>query len=259
MQLIHSKYSFTVLLTFIVGLLTNQGIAQRNVTEAIGTPYVSIQYGLQWPSGDFKERYGLTNSIGSHAGYKTKHNWIYGLEGNFFFGNQIHIEGLLQNLMDEHGQITNTSGGPATVTFFNRGFNVNVSIGKIFPIWSPNPNSGPMIRVTAGYRWTKLRIATIDDEVPQLEGDYKKGYDRLEIGLNTSQFIGYNFMANRGLYNFYAGAYFQQMFTKDQRSIYWDHPNRLVNKDLRISYFFGFQVGWLIPIYKRQPKKFYYN
>ncbi|PKR81243.1 hypothetical protein CW751_06560 [Brumimicrobium salinarum] len=240
-------------------LNTNHVNAQRDATKAVATPYVSVQYGLNWTGGDLADRYGLTNAIGSHAGYKTKRNWIYGIDGNFFFGNDVNIPGLLQNLKDEAGQIINTSGEKSIVLYFNRGFNVNLSVSKILPILNPNPNSGVMIQLTAGYLWHKLRIETQEDEVPQLQGDYLKGYDRLTIGLNTSQFLGYSYMADRGILNFYAGAYFQQGFTKNQRDVFWDHPNEKVDKDLRIEQMIGFKVGWLIPIYKRQPKDYYYN
>ncbi|MBW7868106.1 MAG: hypothetical protein H3C31_07270 [Brumimicrobium sp.] len=232
---------------------------QRKVEEAIGTPYIGIHYGANWPGGAYAQRYGFTNMLGSHAGYKTKKNWIYALDGNFLFGNKIKVEGLIQNLMDSNGNILNTSGGSSIVLLFNRGFNINASVGKIIPVWNPNPNSGITITLDAGYFWNRLRIETQEDEVPQLRGDYLKGYDRLEIGVNTSEFIGYTFMANRGIFNFYAGFYFQQQFTRDQRDIFWDHPNELVDKKIRIGHLFGLRAGWLIPIYKRMPKEFYYN
>lgn len=250
---------------FVVALL-GSGImfsnciwAQRDVSKAVGTPYISIQYGANITGGDLAERYGFTNSIGVYGGYKTKRNWIYALDANFFFGNNIRIEGMLQNLKDSKGEITNTSGGPSIVRLFNRGFNVNVSVGKIFPIWSPNPNSGIMIRLGAGYRFHMMKIGHHNDEIPQLAGEYKKGYDRLTIGLNTSEFIGYNFMANQGVFNFYAGFYFQQTFMQNQRTHFFDHPNQQVSKKIRMGQMYGIRVGWLIPIYKRQPKDFYYN
>lgn len=251
----NTKYLFLILaLTF--GLTIQ---AQRDVSKSISTPYIGIHYGANWTGGDLADRYGFTNSIGSHAGYKTKRNWVYGVDGNFFFGDSVKIEGLLQNLKDQKGQIMNTSGTPAIVLLFNRGFNVNASVSKIFPIWSPNPNSGIMVQLTAGYLWHKLRIETQEDEVPQLEGEYLKGYDRLTTGVNTSQFLGYNFMADRGIWNFYGGVYFQQGFTVNQRDLFWDHPNERVSKDLRIEHMIGLRVGWLIPIYKRQVKDYYFN
>ncbi|WP_107038344.1 hypothetical protein [Brumimicrobium mesophilum] len=237
----------------------NQALAQRDVSESIGTPYIGIHYGGNWTGGDLADRYGFTNSLGSHAGYKTKKNWIYGIDGNFFFGDNILIDGLAQNLQDKNGQVFNSSGSPATVLLFNRGFNINASVSKIFPVLSPNPNSGIMLQLSAGYLWHKLRIESQEDEIPQLQGDYLQGYDRLTTGANTSQFIGYNFMANRGIFNFYAGIYFLQGFTVNQRDVFWDHPDEKVSKDLRIENMTGFRFGWLIPIYKRETKDYYFN
>lgn len=249
-----------ILVVLVALFFTNLIFTQRNVTdETIGTPYISIQYGANLTGGDLADRYGFTNSLGSTAGYKTSKNWIFALDGNFLFGNDVRMDGLLDNLRDDQGEITNTSGGPSIVLLFNRGFHVNGIIGKVFPFFGPNPNSGPMIQFGVGYSWHKLRVETQEDDVPQLQGEYLKGYDRLTIGVNTSQFIGYNFMANQGIYNFYAGFYFQQGYTVNQRDVFWDMPEKEVSKDIRIEHLYGVRVGWLIPIYKRQPKEFYFD
>ncbi len=251
------KYLPVTILCLVLSFST---YSQRDVSkETIGTPYCGIQYGLNWTGEDLADRYGLTNALGAFAGYKTKRNFIFGLDGNYLFGNDIRIDGVLDNLRDEQGNITNSSGGPAIVLLFNRGFHVNGSIGKVFPILSPNPNSGIMVQLSAGYLWHRLRVETQEDDVPQLQGDYRKGYDRLTIGVNTAQFIGYSFMADQGIYNFYAGFYCQQGFTRNQRSEFWDKPNEVVSQDLRLELMYGFRVGWLIPIYKRQPKDYYFN
>lgn len=253
------QYHKIIIGLFFLFIYTFDSYGQRDVSEAIGTPYIGLQYGANWTAGDLAERYGFTNSLGAHAGYKTKKNWIFGIEGNFLFGNNIRIDRLLDNLRDSRGEILNTSGQPSIVVFYNRGFNVNFAISKIIPVLSPNPNSGIMIQLGAGYLWHKLRIEAQEDEVPQISGDYLKGYDRLTIGMNVSEFIGYNYMANQGIWNFYAGFYAMHGFTKNQRDVFWDHPNEKVDKGLRIEHIIGFKVGWLIPIYKREVKEFYYN
>ncbi len=255
---VNIRYILLILLFAVLSISLSYG--QRDVSDdVIGTPYCGIQYGMNWTGGDLAERYGLTNTLGGFAGYKTKNNFIFGLDGNFIFGNKIRIDGVLDNIRDEAGNVTNTSGGPAIVLLFNRGFHANATVGKVFPVLSPNPNSGIMVQLSAGYLLHKLRVETQEDDVPQLQGDYLKGYDRLTIGVNTAQFIGYSFMANQGIYNFYAGFYCQQGFTQNQRSEFWDQPNQTVSQDLRLDVMYGFRVGWLIPIYKRQPKDYYYN
>ena len=66
-------------------------------------------------------------------------------------------------------------------------------------------------------------------------------------------------MANQGALNFYAGFYAQQGFTYNQRDIFFDQPDVPVSKEMMIDLQYGFKVAWLIPIYKRVPKEYYFN
>lgn len=248
-----------VTLLFCV-LLGFQAFAQRNVKDSIiGTPWVGIQYGANWTSGDLADRYGFLNHIGAVAGYKTSKNWFWGLDGNFIFGNQIRSKDVFNNLVDSYGIINDVSGAPGQVLLLARGFNINVAIGKVVPIWSMNQNSGLFFHVGAGYLLHKMRVETQESVIPQIELDYRKGYDRLTTGINTHQFAGYAFLSNKGLVNFYGGFYAQQGFTKNRRDIFFDKPDEVVSKDLRIDMQLGLKLGWFIPIYKRQPKDFYFN
>lgn len=233
---------------------------QRNVKDSIiATPWISIQYGLNWTAGDLKDRLGLLNHIGFFAGYKTSRNWIYGVDASFIFGQDVRVTGLLDHLLDSNGNITDMNGDIAKVRVLGRGYHANGNVGKIFPVLSPNKNSGIYVKIGIGYTAYKLRIETQDQVIPQLELDYKKGYDRLTGGFNTQQFVGYALMANQGAYNFYAGFYIQEAFTYNKRTVFFDQPNTEVPKDMRVDIQYGFKIAWLIPFYKRLPKEFYYN
>lgn len=234
--------------------------AQRNVRDStIGTPWISVHYGLNWTAGDMAQRHGLLNHIGMFAGYKTRSNWVFGLDGAFMFGNDIKETGLFDHLTDDKGHITDINGDIAVVQVLSRGFYADVSVGKIFTVLSPNRNSGVYVNFGAGYLLHKYRIETTDQVIPQLELDYRKGYDRLTTGLNTEQLLGYAFMANQGIVNFYGGFYIQEGFTYNRRTVNFDQPDVPVSKDLRLDIQYGFKVAWLIPIYRRLPKEYYYN
>jgi len=251
---------FSTIIMALIMLFPNSSNAQRNASDTvISTPWISVSYGGNWTTGDLKERYGYLNHIGFFAGYKTNKNWIYGLEGNFIFGNQINVQGLFDNLVDSKGNITDVNGDVAIVQVVSRGMNINAAIGKVFPILSTNKNSGIYAKAGIGFLAHKMRIETRDHVVPQIELDYRKGYDRLASGINIHQFLGYAFMANRGAFNFYGGFYAQQGFTKNRRDVFFDQPNIPVSKDLRMDMQYGFKIAWLIPIYKRMPKSFYYD
>jgi hypothetical protein len=251
------KKSFLIL---SILLLANFVIAQRNVKDSIiGTPWIGVQYGANWTSGDLADRYGFMNHVGIMAGYKTNKNWFWGIESNFMFGNDVRMTGLFDHLIDSQGNITDVNGDIGLVLVYARGLNVNLAIGKVFPVLSPNKNSGIFVHAGVGYLAHKMRVETQDQVIPQLELDYKKGYDRFTAGPNAHQFLGYAFMSNAGFMNFYGGFYIQEGFTQNKRTIFFDQPTIPVSSETRLDIQYGVKVGWFIPFYKRQPKEFYYN
>ena len=250
------KYYFLILLLS----LFHSSFAQRNVKDStIATPLIGVHYGGNWTAGDIAERYGFANHLGISANYKTKENLCFGLEGNFLFGDNLKLTGIFDHLIDASGNITDINGDIGRILVYERGFNINASIGQIIPVLSPNNNSGILIHAGIGYTLHKMSIETTDQVIPQLELDYKKGYDRLTSGINFHQFIGYSFLRNSGALNFYAGFYIQEGLTKNRRTIFFDTPTIPVSTKQMIDIQYGFRIGWYIPFYKRKPKEFYYN
>lgn len=247
-------------LFILLWLFSATCFGQRNVKDSIiGTPWVGVQYGANWTGGDLADRYGFMNHVGFMAGYKTNRNWFWGVDANFMFGNDIRMTGLFDHLVDSQNTITDVNGDIGLVLVYARGLNVNLAVGKVIPVLSPNKNSGIFLHAGAGYLLHRMRVETQDQVIPQLELDYRKGYDRLTIGPNLHQFAGYAFMANSGYLNFYGGFYIQEGFTKNQRTIFFDQPDVPVPTDVRLDIQYGVKAGWFIPFYKRQPKEFYYN
>ncbi len=248
-----------ILLSFII-LLADNSFSQRNVRDTIiGTPWIAVHYGANWAQADLAERYGFINHLGVMGGYKTDKNWFYGIDGNFMFGNNTNFPGIFDHLRDSQGNITDINGDIGKAFIYMRGFNANFTIGKVFPVLSPNKNSGIFVHAGVGIVMHKLRIETQDHVIPQLELEYRRGYDRLTMGPNTHQFVGYAFMANSGVLNFYGGFYAQQGYTTNRRNVFFDQPEVPVSKDTRFDMQIGLKVGWFIPVYKRQPKDYYFN
>jgi len=248
----------TFLLTFTLTLTYYTTFGQRHIKDSIiATPWIAVHYGLNNSKADLAQKFGNLNHLGTLAGYKTKKNWFYGLEGNFIYGNQVQLNGMFNHLLDAQGTVTDVNGDIGKVVVTARGFNTNLVIGKIIPFLSPNKNSGIFINAGIGFLAHRYRIDTQDQVIPQLELEYRKGYDRYSIGPNLSQFVGYSFMSNYGLVNFYGGFYAQQGFTKNQRTIFFDQPEIPVSTKTMVDIQIGVKLGWLIPIYKRQPKEYY--
>ncbi len=234
--------------------------AQRNVEDsAIATPWVALSYGLVQTDGDLADRYGIMNHVGAMAGYKTASNWVFGFDGYFMFGNRVNQPNLFASLVDSYGTITDESGGIGLVVVSARGFNVNAMVGKVIPVFSPNKNSGIYVHAGVGYIQHRTRIDTQEQVIPSLELDYRKGYDRYSTGFSTHQFLGYAFLANHGLINFYGGFYCNQGYTKNRREVFFDQPDVPVSTKTMFDLQYGIKVGWFIPIYQRKPKDFYYD
>jgi hypothetical protein len=187
--------------------------------------------------------------------YKDKKNWIYGLTGGALFGSEVNQENLLQTIATDNGQIIGLDGLYADVRVFERGYHIAATFGKIFPFKKPNPNSGIMITAGPGFLQHKIRIETIGNTVPQLQGEYLKGYDYLTNGLELREFIGYTYFSNRQLLNFLFGLEFIQGFTSNRRDYNFDNP-QLDDKD-RLDLFYGIKLGWILPFYKKKPAAYY--
>lgn len=232
---------------------------QVSGAQSMAIPLVGVHYGGAFSGADLAERYGYFNRIGLTVGYKLKNNWSFGLESDFWFSDNVRLTGLFDHLVDASGNITNDLGLPAAVLVYPRGVHANAYIGRVFALGPNNRNSGILVQLSAGYMLHRLRVETNDNVVPQIELDYKKGYDRLSTGVNTQQFVGYSFLNNRGSASFYAGLYFQQGFSYNRRTINFDQPDTPVSTARRLDLQTGFRVGWYIPFYSAEPREFYYN
>jgi hypothetical protein len=233
--------------------------AQVSGSAAVALPVVGVHYGGAFSGGDLAARYGYFNRVGFTAGYKLKSNWSFGIESDFWFSDNVRLTGLFDHLVDDAGNITNDLGMPASVLVYPRGVHANAYVGRLFALNQSNRNSGILVQLSGGYMLHRLRIETNDNVVPQIELDYKKGYDRLTTGFNTQQFVGYSFLNNRGSASFYAGLYFQQGFTYNRRTINFDEPNVPVSTARRLDLQTGFRIGWYIPFYSAEPREYYYN
>ena len=250
------KYLFSILGFFWIMI----ACAQRDVNDtSMNVPMIYASYAYQIPGGDMADRFGNNSVISGGFMLKSATNWLYGADFSFLFGNKVKIsEEIMQNLKTELGYIIDDGGSYAEYSLFERGYYISARFGKLISVLTPNPNSGFIVMGSAGYLQHKIRIEVLDNSVPQLNDDYKKGYDRLTGGFGINEFIGYMYLSNNNLLNFYGGIEFNQAWTKPLREVNFDtrlpdeHQNRFDSS-------FGFRIGWMIPFFKRMPEKYYYN
>jgi len=232
-------------------------LAQVGIRDTtIRLTVVTASYSYQLPGGDMALRFGPNSNIGLGVLYKTRGNYLLGLEGSFLFGNQVAEPGLLRNMITREGQIVDKDGVMADVLLFERGYTVMAVGGKIIPVVGPNPNSGILLKLGAGYMRHKIRIQTQQNEVPQVEGDYLEGYDRLCAGPATMLFMGYQHFGNRGRINFQVGFEMLLGFTEPLRAYNFDTGR--ADSGTRFDSLTGLRAGWSLPIYKKPDDRFHY-
>ncbi|NOX48432.1 MAG: hypothetical protein GXO89_15785 [Chlorobi bacterium] len=253
----HLKIVFFLLTVSLFGFLKSFG--QTDIADTtIHVPMFFFSYSYQVPGGDLADRFGNNSSAGGGFQWKTNTNWIFGVELNYIFGTEIKIEDeLMGNLRTGSGQIIDQAGNFGIVNNYERGYFASFKFGKVIPVLSPNPNSGILLTGSIGYLQHKIRIEVTDNNIPQLQDDYKRGYDRLAGGITLSQFVGYIFFSNSKLANFYGGFEFTEAFAKPKRKVNFDTllPDP-VSK--RFDLFMGIRLGWMIPLMRRMPEKVYY-
>jgi hypothetical protein len=252
------RLKFTLLITATVLTVSNL-FAQLNIKDSIiFTPLISATFGYQFPGGDLAKQFGSNSSIGGSIMFKTKSNWLFGIEGNFMFGQTVkNSDSLLTIISTELGFIIDASGYYADMVYYERGFNFFGKFGKVIPLLSPNPNSGFTLVAGAGYIQDKIRIHNPGNTAPQLLGDYKKGYDRLNGGLAVTGSLGYMYLSNTRLMNFSVAFEFMQAWTTPYRER--DFDTGLKDTRKLSSQFYTLRVSWIIPLYRRVPKEFYMN
>ena len=245
----------------IILLLSNISALKAQISLKDSTAFaglISASYSYQFSGGDLAYRYGNNSSIGPSFSIKTRSNWIFGVDFNFIFGNDVKLYNqIIKSVAPPNGNVISQEGSFADVKMFERGFFTSFKIGKIIPVFKSNPNSGLLILGSIGYLQHNIRIEVANNNTPQLMDDYARGYDRLSGGLAASEFIGYIYLSDRKLTNFFAGIEFTQGWTKSMRDYNFDTMQK--DDSRKFDSFIGIKIGWIFPLYKRSPEKFYYN
>jgi hypothetical protein len=204
-------------------------------------------YGFNLPGGDMLQRYYDFNSAGGHVQWLTGRNWFIGAHGEYQFGERSRLD-VVAPLRGGTGEIINSDGNLSDVQLGQRGFNFGLRVTKVFP-FNPykNRRSGLEASLGLGFWQHWIRIRVVDEKILQLQGDYKKGYDRMTNGLMTRQYIGYRYMSRNRYINLFAGVEFSQGFTQNRRPMNYD--TRTTEDTPRLDLFVSFKAGLSMPFF----------
>lgn len=243
---------FILLLTGII----NHLYAQRISDTCIAAPYVSIHFSGHLPYGDMAARFGNNFVAGGALGFKTAKNWFFEGDFSYVFSRNVK-EDVLTQLKTDKGYVTNNEGFPADLRVFERGWMSTLNIGKLIPFKKFNPNSGILFTLGGGLMLHRIKLYDAEQKIAAVQGDLKKGYDRLSMGPALKESLTLFYLSNNRLVNINAGIECYQGFTKNRRGINYDGAP--LDTRQRLDILLGIRVAWVLPLYKRlQDNDIYY-
>ena len=245
-------------LFIFVSLISCILFSQENQENSEQTSNIlfSINHAFQIPGGDLSDRFGYNSDISLSTLYRSNNNFTINLEGGFLFGPTVKENNIFNAIDGDDDELISQNGEIPTIRFFERGAHLDISVGKYFPISTKNNESGIIASIGTGYIYHKILIETIVTELPQLNEELLKGYDRLCGGMLIKQFVGYFYFSQKNNIRFFLGLEAVQAFTKDLREYSYTTQSYINTK--RIDHLIGLKCGFMIPIKKRNTGKYYY-
>ncbi len=234
--------------------------AQKTTSDTLmNIPLFFAGGGYDFSGGDMAKRFGNNFEVGGGFLYKTKTNWLVGLEMNYLFGNTVK-ELPISLILTSEEQVIGEDGLYSNIRISERGSKLPIfKAGKLFsaPFGNASVNSGWYALGGVGFIQHKISYEDVSRNTPQIRDEYKKGYDRLTNGLALTQNLGYMYLDKKRRINYYVNLEFTQAFTRNRRSYNFD----LMGPDNRnrLDLLYGIKVGWIFAAYKKLPQEFYYD
>jgi hypothetical protein len=254
-SLVNKNVKIIIVNIFIVLFFTySPAFAQRD--SSISYPLITVNYGFQIPGGDLSSRFGANSNVGLGFYYKTQSNWIFGLQWSFLFSNNVREDSLFKGVMTPEGNIIDLDGKNGDYRTMQRGNLFGLGVGRMFNVGS-NKNSGIVTIAYLNALQHKIRVHNNSNNIPQINNEYKQGYDHLTNGLGTGLFLGYMYMSATNYVNIYAGADLTVAFTRNRR---YNFNIEAVDNRLRYDILSGLRIGIILPLYSKSTDgKFFYD
>lgn len=243
----------SVMMMLLLQPLSAQFLGSGNSGKVI---LLNFGYGPQVPIGELSDRFGNNFAAEVSADFMTASNWTFGVQGQFLFGSEVK-EDVLAGLRTETGDIIGNDREPADIQLRQRGSYYGVRAGRLIGLSQNNDRTGIRINLGAGLLQHRIRIQ--DDPfrtVPQLTGEYAKGYDRLTNGLALHQFVGYQTIGKTNGVNLTIGFEFFQGFTQNRRSFNFD--TRVADTEQRLDLLAGLRFSFSLPFYQGNSEEIFY-
>lgn len=247
---------FILCLIFIFRLSGQEDSITLSVKTNPG--FINIfSYGVDVPAGSIVEEYGLNLRFGmSTSFYFQNSNISIGISGDYLLGQKVKNDPIAK-LKTSDGYVISSGGLFPSLKISQRGLLFGAYVSKIIPFKPDKPRTG--IRFDLGCYYLGYWINYNDEQgiIPQLEGEYKKGYDRMTGGFGIKEFIGYQYLDQKSKISFIAGFEFIQAWTKNLR--YHIYDTATTDATRNFDMLFGVKAGWILPIYiEKNSDEIYY-
>jgi hypothetical protein len=251
----YNKILFYFSLNLIaVVTISTQAFSQSD--SAVSFPLITINYGFQIPGGDLAQRFGVNSTFGIGIFHKLKSNFIYGLQWNYMFSNKVKEDSVFKGILTPEGTIIDEDGKNGAYKVMERGHLFSLSFGYLINT-KQNKNSGIVTMLSLVGLQHKIRIHNNSNNIPQINNEYKQGYDHLTNGLGVGLFLGYMYLSEKNYLNIYGGFDTSVGFTKNRR---YNFNTSSIDNNLRYDIISGIKIGIILPLYSRNNDgKFYYD
>lgn len=233
-------------------------LSQINIrSSAQAGVLISPSVGFHLPQNDLNKRFGPFNSIGLSLSEKERNGLIFGLSAFFLFNEKVKERDMLKGITTNDGFLIGGDGTLYDLYYYMRGLHLMANLSFIIPKTGHNANSGLIASFSPGYLMHRIRFEPEDRNapLPQLTKTGMRNYDRLSGGISLNPSLGYFFLGNRGLVNFYVQLEYSLAFTKNLRDYQYDQPGPFREK--RKDDYIGMRFGWILPIYRKAADEYF--
>ncbi len=225
--------------------------AQENKQSAF-----AFNYNYQIPIGNLAITFGNSSAIGTSYFLERSNNIIFGVEASYMFAASIKDSTIFENISTSNGEIIAANGQYANVNVMQRGIYTHLFAGYAFH-FSENNLSGIYISQGFGYLQHQIFIDTKNQNIPQLNEQMKKGYDRFSNGLSTKLSLDYKYYHKKGRVQVSSGINYMMAYTKNKRTYNFAN-NEYYDSQRNWDQLLGFNFEIIIPIYKKNQEEFHY-
>ncbi len=236
-----------IVLTFLIitGLIAQAQSEMKTEQGFLFSPHAAWNVA----GGDLEQRFDNFASLGLGVDYKLKNNFIFGIDYDWYFGDNVKDNGLFSNIGGTSGAIIDQNGDFAVIQLNMKGNYATANVGYLFNIVKNQPNSGLLFSVGAGMMQHRIDIISSQVTIPQVNGEYEKGYDQLTYGFATKQYLGYQYLVAKNRYHLRIGMEFNQGFTQGRRT--WDFNANTSGLTKRFDRTIALKFGLIVPVYTK--------